>query len=249
MQVNTEGLILMERSVGESDRLVTALTRHEGIVRAFARQAKKLRDSKLSATQLLCYSRLNLYKGRDKYIINDAQPIEVFFDLRRDMERLSLAQYFCELAIALAPEETEAGDFLRLLLNALHFLAKGLRPGPILKAVVEMRMLSLAGYMPDLVCCRGCACYEADCMYFLPQSGILECADCRAPGPEAAIPLGRGVLTALRHTIYADFDKLFSFQLSGEGQKQLAAASEAYLLHTVQRRFATLDFYHSVETA
>lgn len=246
MQINTEGLVLMEKSVGESDRLVTVLTRQEGVVRAFAQQAKKLKNRKLSSTQLLSYSRLSLYKGRDKYIINDAWPIESFFDLRRDMESLSLAQYFCELAIALAPEEAEAGDFLRLVLNALYFLSKGQRPGLQLKAVVEMRMLALAGYMPDLVGCQNCGCYEADVMCFLPRSGTIECGACHAPSQEPVVPLPRGVMTALRHTIYAEFDKLFSFRLSDEGLKQLAAASELYLLHTVQRRFATLEFYHQM---
>lgn len=249
MQINTEGLVLMEKSVGESDRLVTVLTRDEGVIRAFAQQAKRLQNRKLSSTQLLSYSRLSVYKGRDKYIINDAWPIESFFDLRLDMERLSLAQYFCELAVVLAPEEAEAGDFLRLMLNSLHFLAKGLRPGLQLKAVVEMRMLALAGYMPDLVCCRDCGCYEADTMFFLPRSGGIVCGDCFSPASqqeEPAIPLPRGVMTALRHTIYADFDKLFSFRLSDDGLRLLADASEQYLLSTVQQRFTTLDFYHQM---
>lgn len=247
MQINTEGLVLTEKSVGESDRLVTVLTRQEGVIRAFAQQAKRLQNRKLSSTQMLSYSRLSIYKGREKYIINDAWPIESFFDLRRDMERLSLAQYFCELAIALAPEESEAGDFLRLMLNALFFLSKGKRPGLQLKAVVEMRMLALAGYMPDLVCCRGCGCYEADVMYFLPHSGVIVCGDCYAPQQqEPALPLPRGVITALRHTVYADFDKLFSFRLAEDGLRLLADASEQYLLCTVQRRFATLEFYHQM---
>ena len=32
MQINTDGLVIMERTVGESDRLVTLLTREEGII-------------------------------------------------------------------------------------------------------------------------------------------------------------------------------------------------------------------------
>ena len=143
MQLETDGLIIGEKSVGESDRLVTALTREEGVVRAFARQAKKSGNSKVSATQLFCYSRLTVYKGREKYIIDDARPIELFFDLRKDIERLALAQYFCELARSLAPQEAPAGDFLRLLLNAFHFLCKGEKPLLLLKPVVEMRMLAL----------------------------------------------------------------------------------------------------------
>lgn len=46
MQVKTQGLIIREQTVGESDRLVTVLTRDAGVVRAFARRAKNLKDSK-----------------------------------------------------------------------------------------------------------------------------------------------------------------------------------------------------------
>ena len=161
------------------------------------------------------------------------------------MERLSLAQYFCELAGALAPQETEAGDFLRLMLNAMHFLCKGTRPNLLLKAIVEMRMLSLAGYMPNLICCAGCSCYEAEEMYFLPRSGLIYCGDCQRPS-EPSVRLGRGALTGLRHTIYADFEKLFLFSLSEQGLKELSQASELYVISTLQRSFNTLDFYHQI---
>ena len=171
MTLETDGLVIAEQSVGESDRLATILTRDEGVVRAFARQAKKVGSAKASATQLFCYSRLTLYKGREKYVIDDARPVELFFDLRRDVERLALAQYFCELARTLAPQEAPAGDFLRLVLNALHFLSKGKKPPLLLKAVVEMRMLELSGYMPDLVGCRECGSYEADPMLFFRARG------------------------------------------------------------------------------
>ena len=82
-------------------------------------------------------------------------------------------------------------------------------------------------------------------MFFLPRSGRIFCGECYRPDGEPAIPLGRGVLTALRHTIYAEFDKLFSFQLPEEALEQLAKASEAYTLCRLERGFTTLDFYHS----
>ena len=44
MQINTDGLVIMERTVGESDRLVTLRTREEGIIRAFSPLAKTLKS-------------------------------------------------------------------------------------------------------------------------------------------------------------------------------------------------------------
>lgn len=247
MQINTDGLIVKEQNIGESDRLVTVLTREEGILRAFVRGAKRMKSRNASSTQLLCYSRLSIYKGRDTYVIDEAQPEEVFFPLRQDMEKLSLAQYFCELSMSLVPENAEAGDFLRLVLNGLYFLSSGKRPASLIKAVVEMRMLSLAGYMPDLIYCQGCGTYEADEMYFLPRQGTLYCGDCyRKAQRSHGIAMNRGVTTALRHTIYADFSKLFAFSLPEEGRKRLAYLSERYLLSQLDRQFATLQFYHQI---
>ncbi len=246
MQVKTQGLIIREQTVGESDRLVTVLTRDEGVVRAFARRAKNLKDSKNSATGLLCYSRLNLYKGRDKYIINDAFPIEVFFGLRQDIVRLALAQYFCGLSTELIPDGVESGDYLRLVLNALHFLSEGTRPEAVLKPIVELRMLSLAGYMPDLVCCAECGAYEADRMYFKVNRGTIYCQDCYLNNGDPCAVLSRAALTAMRHIIYSDFEKIFSFSISEGAQRELTQAAEAYTVHVLQKRPKTLDFYNSL---
>lgn len=245
MQVKTQGLIIKEQTIGESDRLVTVLTKDAGVLRAFARRAKNLKDSKSAATQLLCYSRLSVYKGREKYIIDDAEPIEVFFGLRRDIGALALAQYFCELAYLMVPEETDSEEYLRLVLNSLHFLAKGTRPKRMLQSVTELRMLSTAGYMPDLVACADCAAYESEVMYFLPDSGILRCKNCFHGANEPYVPLRPGVLTAMRHIAYADFEKLYAFSLPEAALKILNAATESYVVRTLHTMPKTLEFYKS----
>ncbi|WP_099204057.1 DNA repair protein RecO [Scatolibacter rhodanostii] len=246
MQIQTQGLIIREQTVGESDRLVTVLTADEGVLRAFARRAKNIKDSKNSATQILCYSRLNLYKGRDKYIINEAIPIEVFFDLRKDISRLSLAQYFCEIIAEFSPEGVDSAEYLRLALNALHFLCKGSKPELLLKSIIEMRLLTYAGYMPDIVGCASCNAYESPHMHFMINEANILCDNCFKPGPERSAPMNPAVLKAMRHILYSDTEKMFAFQLTESSQTELAAASEAYLLSILDRKPKTLDFYHMI---
>ena len=246
MQVQTQGLIIKEQTVGESDRLVTVLTKDEGVVRAFARRAKNFKDSKNAGTGLLCYSRLKLSKGKDAYSINEAFPLEVFFDLRKDVTALALAQYGCQLAVELVPEGVESEEYLRLVLNALHFLCKGTRPQPVLKAIVELRMLSEAGYMPNLAYCAQCGAYESERMYFKINRGTLYCKDCYLDNGDPCAPLSLAALTAMRHIVYADFERIFSFSVSPGAQKELSAASEAYMVSILQKRPKTLDFYYNL---
>ena len=243
MRLITNGLIIREKHIGEYDRLITVLTQDRGMVRAFATGALRLKSRIAAATQLLCYSSLTLYQAKDTYRVNEAQAIEVFFALRSDMEKLSAAQYFCELAGALAPEEDDASAYLRLMLNALQFLAQDRLPLVQIKAIVELRMLSLAGYMPDLTACTACGQYEGEEMFLDCLGGHLLCAQHRTPG---SIALPRGVLAAMRHIVYSDFEKLFFFTLPAPGLRMLAQVCEKYLLCQLDRTFSTLDFYHTL---
>lgn len=246
MRLTTEALIIRENNnIGEADRFVTALTRELGVVRASARGARNLKSRNASATQLLSYSRLSLYKGREKYIIDDAQPIQVFFDLRSDLEKLALAQYFCELAGLLAPQDEPAEDILRLMLNALHLLGSGRREPRQVKAVLELRLLAHAGFMPDLTACSVCGGYDGAPMWFHLQGGVLTCRRCAEKQPPDTAPVGGNVLAAMRHILYSPLDKAFSFSMTADGLKALANASEAFLLTQLGRGFHTLDFYHT----
>ncbi len=248
MRLTTDALIIRENNnIGESDRFVTALTREWGAVHASARGARTLKNRGSVATRLLSYSRLTLREGRnrDKYIIEDARPLRVFFDIHGDIARLTLAQYFCELAGVLAPREEPAEEHLRLLLNALHFLSEGKKDIPLIKAVVELRLLTLSGYMPDLTACSVCRGGADGPVWFLPRDGILRCNRCEKPGD--ALPLTPALLAAMRHIVYAPFEKCFAFQVPQETASALTQTVETFLLCQLGRNFQTLQFYHGLD--
>ncbi len=241
MQTTTKGLIIREQTIGESDRLVTLLTADLGIVRAFVRRAKTYKNKNLSATSLFVYGDFTLYKGKDAYVIDSASPIEVFFDLRNDIERLALAQYFAQLTYYLGTEEQPAPEMLRLILNALYLLCKGEKDLKLVKAAVEMRMVCLGGYMPNVLACYRCGEYESDIMYFDVEEGCIYCENCNRNNALTA-PLG--VITAIRYICLTDdVAKVFSFKLSPENLNILENITEKYLLRCVDGRLTTLEFY------
>ena len=143
----------------------------------------------------------------------------------------------------MVPEDTDSEEYLRLILNSLHFLSKGTRPIRLLQSVTELRMLSSAGYMPNLVACENCAAYEAETMFFLPQRGIILCDKCFHGANEPYVALPTGVLTAMRHIAYVDFEKLYNFSLPEDALKILNAATESYVVHTLHTVPKTLEFY------
>ena len=243
MRLNTDGLIINEKQTGEADRLVTVLTRDMGVIRAFVRGARTVKSRSLSATQLLAYSRFSIYMNRDVYTIDEAEPIEVFFGVRKDFSRTSLAMYFCELVYELAPEGTDSKEVLSLTLNTLYMLSNNKLPTHQLKAIFEFRLLSLTGYMPNLVGCAECSEYSDETMFFDIENSQLFCSGCRPP--QHTFQLTLGVVAAMRHICLSDPEKIFSFTLSPAGLKSLSEISEIYLLARTQRRYKSLELYKS----
>ena len=243
MQLTTKGLIIKEQTTGESDRLVTLLTADFGLIKAFVRRAKNLKNQNVSSTSLFVYGDFVLYKGKDAYVIDSASPIEVFFDLRRDIETLALAQYFAQLTYYLGAEEHPAPETLRLVLNALHLLCKGKTNVKKLKAVVEMRMLCLGGYMPNILACYRCGKYESDLMFFDVQEGCIYCDECLRNN---AIPAPSSVIAAIRFICLSEISKVFNFKLGEENLEILSDICEKYMLSRIDGKLSTLDFYKTL---
>ena len=246
MKFQTDGLIIKEQNIGEQDKLVYALTKSHGVIKAFVRGAKNIKNQKCAPSSLLSYSRLTFYKSRESYIIGDARILRIFSKLRGDVKKTCLAQYFCELALTICPREQPAEKFLSLMLNSLYLISEGKRSEELVKPCFEMRLAAMAGYLPDLVMCRECGVYAAEEMYFSPRTGEIECASCHGIKADGMIKLSEAALTALRHTVYSDDDKLFSFTLSEEGLKMLNSASESYLQYRFEKEFKTLNFYKAI---
>ena len=157
-----------------------------------------------------------------------------------------LAQYFCEIAMYSIPEGSSAEEYLSLILNSLYLLSTGKKPDLMVKAVYEMRFMSLSGYMPNLVCCNNCKCYEANNMYFLLDEGKLLCENCYS-GTHNSARLSRGALTAMRTAVFAEPKKIFSFSISDHSLLQFADCAEKYTLMRSERKYNALDFYKKVK--
>ena len=133
-KIVTPGLVIRETPVGENDKLLAILTAENGLIRAFADGARRIKSKNAAATSLLSYCTFTLYKAKDTYKVTDAVVIDLFFELRYDLEGLALAQYFCELALRQVPEGQHNAVFLRLLLNALFLVMHHKRPFELIKA-------------------------------------------------------------------------------------------------------------------
>ena len=235
-----DGIVIKTSPTGESDLVVWILTRTRGIIRAFAKGARGTKNRLHGAASLFAYCSFSITEKNNVFHVNEAEIKEIFFDLRGSLEKLTVAQYLCEVMLKTVPDDNGDEIFLRIILNSLYFLCKSEKPWQQIKAVFELRMASETGYMPSLVACDDCGEYLSDIMYFDVGEGKLYCTEC---GKYKNLPdIPAAVVAAMRHIVFSPFEKMFAFELTAELYPVLCRMTERYLSSCTRQTFRTLEY-------
>lgn len=242
MQVVEKGLILRETAYKEADVMLSVLTECNGKLSVLARGAKRKGSRISAAIQLFSYSEFSLYESGGRYTLNEAEPIEMFFGIREDIQKLSLASYFAEVLEQASDEESIDPELLRLGLNSFYALSKLDIPHKKLKAVFELKVAQLAGYSPNLLFCGVCNKSE-NLIMFDVQNGSVTCGSC---GGYHCHRIDQTVLDAMRFILDADMKHIFSFKISDASMDILSDITDIYLKTHFGRNFKTNIFYKSL---
>lgn len=154
---DSPAIILQHSDYGEADRIVTFLTPDHGRLKGFARAARKSRKRFGASLELFAEVRLSwaVRPSGELVSLKDAELVSLRSGLRRDLETLSLASYGCELVEVLFDESgigVEVFQLLQAFLDHLDVAGYSVEA----RLLMEIRMLSVAGYVPHLQHCAAC---------------------------------------------------------------------------------------------
>ncbi|ESA36783.1 dna replication and repair protein [Leptolyngbya sp. Heron Island J] len=147
------GINLKAAPMGETDRLVTILTKEHGLLRAIAPGARKHKSRLGGRSGLFVVNELMLSKGKSLDKMIQAQTQRSFPGLSRDLARLTAGQYLAELVLCEASEQPQEALFA-LLVAHLERLETA-PSGAVLACLAHgtFHILALAGVAPELNRC------------------------------------------------------------------------------------------------
>jgi DNA repair protein RecO (recombination protein O) len=178
-----EAVVIRTHKLGEADRIITLLTRSQGLVRAVAKGVRRTSSRWGSRLEPFTHVDLQLAEGRNLDVVTQAETIEPFSaGLGADYERYTSGTAMLETAERLIVEERQPStqQFL-LLVGGLRALTSGQhRPGQVLDSYL-LRSLAVAGYAPSFEGCARCGT-EGPHRWFNPSAGGMLCSSCRLPG-------------------------------------------------------------------
>ena len=221
-------MIIKETKVGEGNKIFTILTADHGKIQASGAGVRSFKSKLASGCSLFCYSDFILKSGKSKdlYSIVSADKKMDFFDIRYDIEKLALVNYFCDLVNYITVQESECDEILRLLLNTVYYIQKNGLTNKV-KPVFELRLMCESGFTPQLTSCIKCQSTQ-NLHYFSVEEGVTECASCHKT--QNLLP---GTLQAMNFITSTDSKNIFNFQAEDNIINSLCAFSEQYILHQI----------------
>lgn len=256
-RITVKGLNVRETDMGEGDKIITLVTDEFGRLTVIGKGVKYLRSRHMVACQPYAYSQYTLRKSKKYYYIEETELIDCFFDLRGDLDKLSLAAYICDVCCDVSVENQADPEMLRLTLNTLYAISNKDIPLKKIKAAFEFRCAAVLGFCPDLTACDKCGKGVHDRMYLDVMNGRLLCGDCKPITEKEEMFEDNGtarmyyiltddVLNAMRFIVYVPCSKFLSFNIDEDGLHLLSTYCEGYLINHLEHGFNTLDFYKNL---
>ena len=225
--IKTSGIILLESNSGDFDKMVTMLTPGYGKIGCSAKGARRNRSALLAGTQFLAFGEYVLYKGIDRYSINSCQPIEIFYNIRTDLDKLQYASEISNIVRNVTNENDNCYKILQLLLNTLYTISETDMKLDLVLSIFKLRLACILGYTPNIADCKQCRTVE-NLLYFSIRDNSFKCGTC-SKQDKSIIQISEGTKDAIKYIVLAPPKKLYSFNISERCIKELELIAKLYL--------------------
>lgn len=233
--VKTNGIVITENSLGDSDKILTILTPNLGKITCVAKGAKRPKSMLMAGSQLLCFGEYILHKTNDIYNIQSSEPIEIFYNIRVDLEKLNYVSTITKIITDVTTENQNNYNILKLYLNTLYIISESDKNLDFIMSVFKMRLLKILGYAPNVNECVTCREKENITEFSIKDNGF-KCSSC-ARQDKSSIQLSEGSKYAIIYSLKADAKKIFSFTISEQALKEFELVSRIYFNEKMEKEY------------
>ncbi len=183
----------------------------------------------------MCFGEYVMYKGQEHYTINSSDTIEMFYNIRIDLDKLQYATYITKIIFDTTNENENSYKILQLYLNTLYMISETDKDLEFITSVFKIKLLCFLGFKPRIDVCTICGKKE-DLEYFSVKNNGCICKECYKLD-KGAIQISESTYLALKYITLAPPKKLFSFELKNDSLKELKLISKIYLNEKLEKEY------------
>ena len=233
--VKTKGIIIAEKVMSDFDKMLTILTPNMGKIECVAKGSRRPKSLLMAGTQFLCFGDYMLYKGGENYSMNSCETIELFYNIRTDLDKLKYAVYITKIINDVTTENQNNYKILQLYLNTLYVISNTEKDIEFVTSIFRLRLLSIIGYRPEIEECKTCKEKENLTKFSIRDNGF-KCTAC-GKQDKGAIDMSETTKDAIRYIILSDAKKIYSFQVPKESIEELKIISKLYLTEKLEKEY------------
>lgn len=212
-----------------------------GKISCVAKGARRPKSALLAGTQMFCFGEYLVYKGSQTYHINSVEPIEIFYNLRIDLDKLKYAVHINKIVQDVTHENQNCYRILQLVLNTLYTISETDKNLDMVLSVFKLRLLCVLGFTPQVMQCTNCKEKE-DLVYFSIKDNGLKCKIC-GKQDTSTIQISESTLNAIKYTVTAPPKKLYSFNLKDEALEEFKLVSKIYFNEKLEKEYKLEDLF------
>ena len=233
--IKMSGIIISENNLGDYDKMLTMLTPGLGKISCVAKGARRQKSALLAGTQFLCFGEYLMYKGANTYNINSCETIEVFYNIRTDLDKLNYAVEITKIIRDVTEENQNCYKILQLFLNTLYTLSETDKNPELIISIFKIKLLCFLGFTPRITECVNCKEKES-LKYFSLRDNGFKCEACGRQD-KSCLQMNESTATAIKYITMAPSKKLYSFNLKDESLNELKLIAKLYFNEKLEKQY------------
>ena len=233
-QIKVKGIIISENNMNDFDKMVTILTPN-GKIGCSAKGARKSKSLLLAGTQFLCFGEYLLFKGNDTYTMNSCETIEVFYNIRNDLDKLMKAAEITKIVSDVTDENQNTYNILKLFLNTLYVISEKEKDLDLITSIFKIRLMKILGFSPEIDKCVNCHDKE-NLNYFSFKDNGFKCDNCYKLD-KGVFNMSEGTRKSIIYAMKADIKKIFNITVPENVINELKIISKIYLEEKLEKKY------------
>ena len=176
-----------------------------------------------------------LFKSSSTYTMNSCEIIELFYNIRIDIDKLTIASNLNKIILDVTTENQNSYRILQLYLNTLYVLSEMEFNKDLLIASFKLRLLSLLGFAPNINRCVSCH-NEDNLIYFSIKDNGFKCNTC-GKADKSTISILPETKDSIKYILTCNAKKIYSYQTTQEAIKELELIAKLYLNEKLEKEY------------
>ncbi len=183
MIIEDEILVLKEIRYNDNDKILHALSKNNGKIQIVSRGCRKNKSPLVNISQIMSYSKCQLYVSRDMYILNSGELIDNFYNIKKNITAFLHGTYILELLNYISQEnevDKKAYDMTIRLFQILESVEDDEKKIENIISIYELKLISMLGYRPQIKECILCGekLNNKSLYSFNIKDGGIQCKNC-----------------------------------------------------------------------